>query len=130
MASSPFIDRGFPRARQELVDISREIGRQQTKNRYYRECYAALKLLQEITAETIAAVDELFESQTPEAMTPVHKKFFQLQETACQLAQRACRAEEACEELCALDVTCSARRLLEPITRMIKGRSSPAPGVN
>lgn len=111
---------------QELIDISREIGQQQTVNGYYRECYAAFKLLQEITANLILEIDELFESQDSRSMASIQRKFSDIQETTLRLADRACRAQKTCEELCPVDVSSSARNLLEPIVRLIKDRNHPA----
>ncbi|KAJ5288120.1 hypothetical protein N7478_003806 [Penicillium angulare] len=104
---------------QQLIELSQEIGQQQIENRYLRECYKALKILQESTADMIMVLDELFESQTQESMTPIYTKIFRLQEKTCQLTTRMDRAQEACEELCPLHMSCSVHQQLEPIIRMI-----------
>ncbi|KAJ5267212.1 hypothetical protein N7478_010020 [Penicillium angulare] len=104
---------------QQLIELSQKIGQQQIENRYLRECYKALKILQESTADLIKILDELFESQTQEYMTSIYTEIFRLQEKTYQLVTRVRRAQEACEELWPLHMSCSAHQQLAPIIRMI-----------
>ncbi|KAJ5454975.1 hypothetical protein N7530_012744 [Penicillium desertorum] len=52
---------------EEIVDIVREIGRQQAENSYYRTCYGLLKQLQDSVTQ---ASDDLLCLQQHEALWP------------------------------------------------------------
>ena len=103
---------------EEIEYLIREIGQQQAHNAYYRDCYALFKLIQDITEETLKELQSLYRSDTYNSNNSVHQILWKLQNTICSLVERACEAQAACEELCAVDAAFSARDVLEPIRRL------------
>lgn len=105
----------------EIIDITRQIGRQQGENMYYRACYALLKHLQELVSESS---DGLLRRQqsgaygSPEdEYYPVYQIVQELQTSINNLIDQACRAQLACEEFCDVDPRFSARDLFSPLAQ-------------
>lgn len=106
-------------AMDEIINITRQIGRQQGENLYYRACYALLKHLQELVTE---ASDDLLRLQqsgaygSPEdEYYPVYQIVHELQTSINKLIDQACHAQLACEEFCDVDPRFSARDLFSSL---------------
>ncbi|KAJ5471977.1 hypothetical protein N7539_008546 [Penicillium diatomitis] len=88
----------------EIVEIVRQVGRQQGENAYYRSRYGLLKRLQELIEE---ASEELLRHQQTRALdlpsqSSVHayRILRELQESKFDLIDQACDAQSSCEEFC------------------------------
>ena len=102
----------------EITQIVREIGQQQAHNVYYRDCYALFKHLQEVTDHTVNELRSIYKSDALNSTYSVHQTLHKLQNTICNLVERACEAQATCEELCPENASFSARDVLEPIRRV------------
>ena len=119
---------------EEIVHIVRQIGQQQAHNAYYRDCYALFKLLQDLTEHTFNELQTLYRSGTGDTNNSVQQVLRTFQNAICNLVERACEAQAACEELCPVNASFSARDILEPIRRMYtdpgpstESRKTPCP---
>lgn len=101
-----------PLTMDEIVEIVRQIGRQQGENAYYRACYGLLKRLQELTEQ---ASEEMLRRQQTATLDLSSKSFgdaykilHDLQESTLDVIDQACDAQAACEEFCPIDRRFSA----------------------
>jgi hypothetical protein len=103
---------------EDIIQIVRQIGRQQAQNAYYRDCYALFKLLQDLTDHTSNELQMLYKSGAKRSNNSVHQVLLNFQNTICDLVERACEAQTECEEFCSISGSFSARVVFEPIRRM------------
>ncbi|CRL30218.1 unnamed protein product [Penicillium camemberti] len=75
---------------EEIAEIVREIGRQQTDNSYYRTCYGLLKQLQDLVAQSsddlrcLQQYETLFPSND---FLPIHHIATELQNSVAKLSE-------------------------------------------
>ncbi|KAI2739616.1 hypothetical protein N7455_006067 [Penicillium solitum] len=98
---------------EEIVDIVRQIARQQGENVYFRTCYALFKHLQDKAEQASQDLLHLhlygaFGSSDDE-FYPAYQVAQELQVSVHELANQALKAQLACEEICELDPSYSAR---------------------
>ncbi|KAI2787000.1 hypothetical protein POX_f07353 [Penicillium oxalicum] len=98
-----------------IVEVVRQIGRQQGENAYYRACYGLLKRLQELIEQ---ASEELLRHQQSglqgspsQSSDHAYKILRELQESTFDLVDQACDAQSSCEEFCPIDHRFSARHV-------------------
>lgn len=97
---------------EEIADIVREIGRQQTENLYYRTCYGFLKQLQDLVAQ---ASDDLlclqqYETLDPSSdFLPIHHIAIELRSSVEKLSKQEEKAHIAWENVRSTD--CTSRQL-------------------
>lgn len=84
---------------EDIEEIVRRMGRQQTENIYYRECYALFKHLQDATQQTVNNLKELYDGHH-HSSSNVHERLADLRNTVCVLVRDACQAQRECEDLC------------------------------
>ncbi|KAJ5471906.1 hypothetical protein N7539_008475 [Penicillium diatomitis] len=96
----------------EIVEIVRQIGRQQGGNAYYRACYGLLKHLQELVEQ---ASDEMLRhqqiqilDQPSQSLGDIYGTLPNLQESTFDLIDQACDAQTSREEFCPIDCRFSA----------------------
>jgi hypothetical protein len=106
---------------EEIEELVRKMGQQQTENMYYRECYALLKHLQDSTQQTVNNLKELYDSHRHRPLSNVQETLADLRNTICGLVQNACQAQLECEDLCrkrpslsACDAFASMAKLCDP----------------
>lgn len=99
----------------EIVEIVRQIGRQQGENAYYRACYGLLKRLQELIEQ---ASEELLRHQQSgppgspsQSSDHAYRILWELQESTFDLVDQGCDAQSSCEEFCPIDHRFSARHV-------------------
>lgn len=96
----------------EIVDIVRQIGRQQGENAYYRACYGLLKRLQELVEQTSDEMLRCQQMQTlnqpSQSLGDIYGTLHNLQESTFDLIDQACDAQTSCEEFCPIDRRFSA----------------------
>ncbi|CAG8175915.1 unnamed protein product [Penicillium salamii] len=97
---------------EEIVNIVRQIGRQQGENVYFRACYALVKHLQDKTEQASEELIRLHQSgafgSSDDEFYPVYRIAQELQASVHNLADQARKAQSACEEFCELDPRYSA----------------------
>lgn len=97
----------------EIIQIVRDIGRQQGQNAYYRTCYALLKRLQECIDQTSNDLLRLYQSGTfgssNEEFEPVNLIMDELRNSVHGLIEQAQNAQASCEMFCPVDPCFSAR---------------------
>lgn len=105
---------------EDIEEIVRRMGQQQTENIYYRECYALCKHLQDATQKTVNNLKELYGGYH-HSLSNVHESLADLRNTVCVLARNACQAQLQCEDLCrkcpslsACDVFGSMAKMCDP----------------
>ncbi|KAJ5737290.1 uncharacterized protein N7483_002547 [Penicillium malachiteum] len=98
--------------------IVRQIGEQQAHNSYLRDCYTLLKATQDLTEKTAEDLHKLYRSLDTRPGYTVHEIIRKFQNNVLSLIEKACESQAACEELCQLDMSYSARVVFEPIRRM------------
>ncbi|CAG8308841.1 unnamed protein product [Penicillium salamii] len=103
---------------EDIVQIVRQIGQQQADNAYYRDCYALFKLLQDLTEHTLNELQMFYKSGTERSTNSVHQLLRNVQNTICNLVERACEAQAECEEFCSVNASFSARDVFDPSRRM------------
>jgi hypothetical protein len=87
---------------EEIAEIVREIGRQQTDNSYYRTCYGLLKQLQDLVAQSsddlrcLQQYETLFPSND---FLPIHHIATELQNSVAKLSEQEKRSHSAWENL-------------------------------
>ena len=84
---------------EDIEEIVRRMGRQQTENIYYRECYALFKYLQDATQQTVNNLKELYDGYH-HSSSNVHERLADLRNIVCVLVRDACQAQLECEDLC------------------------------
>jgi hypothetical protein len=97
---------------EEIVNIVREIGRQQGENVYFRACYTLFKHLQDKTQQASEELIHLHQSgdfgSSDDEFYPVYQIAQELQASVHNLTDQARKAQLACEEFCELDSRYSA----------------------
>ena len=73
---------------EDIEEIVRRMGRQQTENIYYRECYALFKHLQDATQQTVNNLKELYDGYH-HSSSNVHKRLADLRNTVYVLVRDA-----------------------------------------
>ncbi|KAJ5775842.1 uncharacterized protein N7511_000853 [Penicillium nucicola] len=98
---------------EEIVDVVRQIGRQQGENVYFRACYTLFKHLQDKTEQASEDLIRLHQSGASGSLYdefyPVYQIAQELQASVQILADQSRKAQSACEEFCELDPRYSAR---------------------
>ncbi|OQD77355.1 hypothetical protein PENANT_c111G07522 [Penicillium antarcticum] len=98
---------------EEIVEIVRQIGRQQGENIYFRACYALFKHLQDKSEQASEDLIRLHQSGAcgllDDEFYPVYQVAQELQASVHNLANQARKAQSACEEFCELKPRYSAR---------------------
>ncbi|CAI7613731.1 unnamed protein product [Penicillium viridicatum] len=112
-ATFPHQSKDQQSAMEEIVDIVRQIGRQQGENVYFRTCYALFKHLQDKAEQASEDLLHLHQSGafgfSDEEFYLVYQVAQELQVSVHDLADQALKAQLACEEFCELDPSYSAR---------------------
>lgn len=81
-----------------------------------------------IMEHTVNGFRSLYESDALNSTYSVHQILRKLQNTICNLVERACEAQATCEELCPVNASFSTRDVLEPIRRMYTHPEVITPG--
>ncbi|KGO75102.1 hypothetical protein PITC_058540 [Penicillium italicum] len=87
---------------EEIAEIVREIGRQQTDNSYYRTCYGLLKQLQDLVAQSsddlrcLQQYETLFPSND---FLPIHHIAAELQNSVAKLLEQEKKSHSAWQKL-------------------------------
>jgi hypothetical protein len=102
---------------EDIEEIVRRMGRQQTENIYYRECYALFKHLQDATQQTVNNLKELYDGHH-HSSSNVHERLADLRNTVCVLVRDACQAQRECEDLCRKRPSLSAYNAFGSIAKM------------
>lgn len=112
-ATFPHQSKDQQSAMEEIVDIVRQIGRQQGANVYFRTCYALFKHLQDKAEQASEDLLHLHQSGafgfSDDEFYLVYQVAQELQISVHDLADQALKAQLACEEFCELDPSYSAR---------------------
>lgn len=99
----------------EIVDIVRQIGRQQSENLYYRACYGLLKRLQELIDHAAEELLRNQQSDPPDSPSRSSDHAYgilrELQGSMFDLVDQACGSQSSCEEFCPIDHRFSARHV-------------------
>lgn len=103
----------------EIVDIIRQISRQQGENVYYCACYALFKRLQELIEQSSDDLHRIYQSKTDgsfdEQFYPVYQVLQDLWGSILELVDNACNAQSVCEELCPVDPSFVARAIFRSL---------------
>lgn len=102
---------------EDIEEIVRRMGQQQTENMYYRECYALFKHLQDATQQTVNNLKELYHGHHHRSSN-VHESLADLRNTVCVLVRNACQAQLDCENLCRKRPSLSAYDAFRSIAKM------------
>jgi septation ring formation regulator EzrA len=103
---------------EEIEELVRKMGQQQTENMYYRECYALLKHLQDSTQQTVNNLKELYDSHRHRPLSNVQETLADLRNTVRVLVRNACQAQVECEDLCRKRPSLSARDAFGSMAKM------------
>lgn len=114
LGSSPVYQ---PDTMEDIEEIVRRMGQQQTENMYYRECYALFKHLQDATQQTVNNLKELYHGHHHRSSN-VHESLADLRNTVCVLVRNACQAQLDCENLCRKRPSLSAYDAFRSIAKM------------
>lgn len=121
---------------EEIVDIVRQIGRQQGENVYFRTCYALFKHLQDKAEQASQDLLHLHQSggfgSSDDEFYPVYQVAQELQASVHELTDQALKAQLACEEFCQLDPCYSARgafKFTDPVHFAGKTEADASQGV-